>query len=255
MNTSLKFALALAPSLLLAACGGGDDSLDDRLDLADPKVRMVHAVPLAPNVTLFRNDLAISAEVTDMPYKSASRYFDVATSTDRWDVRTATSPALPVGSESLDARRGTKYTFVAVPNAGSLTELSLIADPYNKGITSDNARVRMFNASFNAANLDVYLTAPGADLAAATPTFAAAAYKQAVPASGSDSIELEGANYQLRLTTAGTKTVVFNATVDLAKNADWLLATVPGSLAPNDIKLLVIQSDEGAPATELANTP
>jgi hypothetical protein len=48
---------------------------------------------------------------------------------------------------------------------------------------------------------------------------------------------------------------VFNATVDLAKNADWLLTTVPGSLTPNDVKVLVVKSDEGAPATELTNTP
>ena len=250
-----KLMLALAPTLLMAACGGGDDSLDDRLDLADPKVRLVHAVPLAPNVTLFRNDLEISAEVTNVAYKGASRYFDIATSTERWDVRTATSPALTVGTVTLDGRRGTKYTFIAVPNAGSGTELATIADPYNKGITSDNARVRVFNASFNAANLDVYITTPGADLATATPRFAAVGYKAAVPATGQDSIEFEGATYQLRLTTAGTKTVVFNATVDLAKNADWLLTTVPGSLTPNDVKVLVVKSDEGAPATELTNTP
>ncbi len=49
--------------------------------------------------------------------------------------------------------------------------------------------------------------------------------------------------------------MIFTAAVDLSKNADWLLTSVPGSVTPNDVKLLVIKSDEGAPAIELTNTP
>ena len=46
---------------LLAACGGSDDdSFDDRADVADPKVRFVHAVPGGPNVTLWRNGYTAS---------------------------------------------------------------------------------------------------------------------------------------------------------------------------------------------------
>ena len=255
MQDSTKLLLALAPVFLLGACGGGDDSLDDRLGLADPKVRLVHAVPLAPNVSLFRDGVAQSADVTNMPYKGASNYFDVAHASATWDVQTATNPAVDVGSVAFNADRGHKYTLVAVPDAGSVTEVVLINDPYNIGLVSDNARVRAFNASFNAANYDVYLTAAGVDLATVAPNFASVAYKQAVPASGVDSGQFEGGNYSLRITTAGTKTVIFTAPVNLAKNADWLLTSVPGSVNPNDIKVLVVQSDSSTPATELSNTP
>jgi hypothetical protein len=251
MKTSTKLLLAIAPAFLLAACGGGDDSLDDRLDLADPKLRLVHAIPLAPDVSLFRNDEPQASAVTDMPYKGASAYFDVSTNNATWDVRTATSPALPVGSVTFDPLRGTKYTLIALPDAGSVTEVELIADPYTKSVTSDSARVRMFNASFNASDVDVYLTAPGADIAAVVPTLASVGYKQAEPASGLDSIEIDGGDYQLRLTTAGTKTVIFSAAVTLDDNADWLLASVPASVNSNDVKVLVVQSDDDEPATEL----
>lgn len=250
-----KVIVALVPALFLAACGGGnDDDLDDRLDLADPKVRLLHAVPLAPDVSLYRNDAAVGG-ATDLAYKEATTYFDVSTATQKWDVRTTGTPELTVGSVTFDARRGTKYTLVAVPDAGSVTDVALIADPYNKSIASDNARVRVFNAAFNTGSLDVYLTAPGADLATATPNFAAVGYKAAQPLSGSDSIQLEGSNYQLRMTTAGTKTVVFDAQVSLARNADWLIVPVPASVTLNDTKVLVVQTDSDTPAIELGSTP
>lgn len=255
MNKRKLLALALVPAALLAACGGGNDSLDDRLGVADPKVRMVHAVPGAPNVSLFRDNLAQGAEVTNLPYKGASRYFDTSTDTRQWEVRTATTPAVTVGSVNFETHRGNKYTLIAVPAAGSLTELVRIDDPYSKGVTSDNARVRVFNAAINASNVDVYLTFSGTDLATVGPNFAAVGFKQAVPGSGADSNELEGGAYTLRLTTAGTKTVVFTAAVTLAKNADWLLVPVPASVTPGDVKVLVIKSDDGVPAVELSSQP
>ena len=248
-------ALATLPALMLAACGGGDDSLDDRLDLADPKVRLLHAVPFAPGVTLFRDDQGISSDVTNVAYRGASNYFDVSTSTQRWDVRTATTPAVNVGSVSFDARRGNRYTLVAVASSSSLTEVALIDDPYNKSVASDNARVRVFNAAFNTAGLDAYLTPPATDINTVSPTFAAVTYKTAKPASGQDSVQLEGGAYRLRITAAGSKTVIFSTPVTLAKNADWLLTPVPGSLSPTDIRVLVVQTDSSQPATELSNAP
>lgn len=254
INKRKLLVLALLPAALLAACGG-DDSLDDRLGVADPKVRMVHAVPGAPNVSLFRDNQAQGAEVTNLPYKGASRYFDTSTDTRVWDVRTATTPAATVGSVTFETHRGNKYTLIAVPSAGSLTDVVRIDDPFEKGVTSDNARVRAFNAAFNAANVDVYLTAPTTDIATVGPTFAAVGFKQAMPASGANSSELEGGAYTLRLTTAGTKSVLFTSAVTLAKNADWLLVPVPASLTPGDMKVLVIKSDDGQPTVELSNQP
>jgi Domain of unknown function (DUF4397) len=256
MNRSNKLLMAIAPAFLIAACGGGgEDSLDDRLGLADPKVRLVHAVPLAPNVSLFRGDVAQAGDVTNLPYKGASNYLDVSTSSAVWEVRTATTPALPVGRVTFDPSRGHKYTLLALPDAGSLTEVVLLDDPYTRGIVTDNARVRVFNAAFNAASLDIYLTVPGADLATATPTFSAVGFKQAIPASGLNASELEGGTYSLRITTAGSKTAIFTAPVTLAKNADWLLTPVPGSVTPSDVRVLVVRSDGGAASTELVNTP
>lgn len=250
MNKTLKlFAAVLVPVMLLAACGGGD--LDDRLDVADPKVRFVHANPLGPTYTLYRAGVA-QADVTGAGYKFAAPYFDVAEGAASWTVKTTTG-SIDVATLPFDAKRGNLYTLVAV--TGGLTgDVVLIDDPYNKRLTTSNARVRTLNASANAPSVDVYLTLPGADLATATPNMAGAAYKAAVPASGSDSVEFNGGGYQLRVTTAGTKTVLFNAPVTLENNADWLLVTVPDSVVPNAIKLLVVKTDDATKtAAELAS--
>lgn len=254
MNKRQLLALAIVP-MLLAACGGGDDSFDDRADIADPKVRLVHAIPGAANVSLFRDNVAEAADVTNMPYKGASNYFDTDRRTHTWDVRTATTPALAVGSQTFETHTANRYTLVAVPAAGSLTEVMLIADPYNKSIASDDARVRMFNAASNTAGVDMYLTTPTGSIAGVAPNLAGVGYKQAVPASGADSIDLEGGSYMLRLTTTGTKTVIFSALVMLPRNADWLLMPVPASATPGDVRVLVIQSDSATPSTELVNQP
>jgi len=254
MNKRQLLAFAVIAAML-AACGGSDDSFDDRADIADPKVRLVHAAPGAPNVSLFRDNQAQAADVTDMAYKSASNYFDTDRGTHVWDVRTATNPALPVGSQTFETHTGNKYTLIALLNTGSVTELMLIADPYNKSVTSDDARIRVFNAAFNTPNVDVYLTAATTNIGTVGPNLSDAGYKQAVPASGADSIDLEGGNYVLRLTIAGTKTVVFTAPVTLPEDADWLLVPVPASVTPGDMRVLVVQSDMGAPATELINQP
>ncbi|WP_255990127.1 DUF4397 domain-containing protein [Chitinolyticbacter albus] len=249
--------LGIVSATLLSACGGGDDDIDDRLDIADPKVRLVHAIPAGPNVTIYRNGAAV-ADATDVGYKFASQYFDVDSGQTELAVKSPDGTT-SYGAVALDAKRGDKYTAVALIGDGA-ADVLLIEDPYNKGITSDDARVRVVNAAFNAQNIDVYLTAPGVDINTVSPDFAAVTYKTANPSSGNDSKELEGGDYLLRITTAGSKTVIFQSTVTLAKNADWLLLPIPadgiGALVPESIKVLVAKSDDASKATlELVNTP
>lgn len=86
----------------LSACGGGDT--DDRFDVADPAVRFVHASPLAPNVTLYRADIA-QTDATNVSYKFASNYFDVSSSSALWAVKTAVG-SIVVGEEQINPSRG-----------------------------------------------------------------------------------------------------------------------------------------------------
>jgi len=248
-----KLLLAAAPVLLAAACGGGDDNVDDRLDIADPKVRFVHAIPAGPAVDFFR-DTAISGGVTNVGYKYASKYFVVDTAPADYSVKT-TVGAVPIANISLNPTRGNKYTFIAMPGEATTNNLLLINDPYDKQLTATNGRVRVVNGSFNAQNVDVYLTAPTVDIATVAPNFAAAAYKTSVPGSGANSNDFTNGNYQLRITAAGTKTVIFTAPLEVQTNADLLLVTLPNSLAVNDVKVLEVIADNGQPSTEIITQP
>jgi Domain of unknown function (DUF4397) len=251
---TLRFLLVAAASAgLLAACGGSDDdSFDDRADIADPKVRFVHAVPGAPNVTLQRNGTNESG-ITDVAYKYASQYYDVSTENYTFTLRAA-SGGTELATSTINADRGNKYTLVALPTDSGV-ELLPIRDPFNKSVTSDDARVRVLNGAANSAAFDVYITAAGADLATATPRLAAIGYKQVAPASGNDSVDIEGGTYQLRLTPAGSKTPFFDQTVVAPADGDWLLVALPDQATPNSVRILLVRSDDNSDATDEIPAP
>ena len=238
-----KLLLACLPLAALSACGGGDT--EDRLDVADPAVRFVHAAPIAPAVTLYRGSTAQS-DATNTAYGFASDYFDVDMGAADWSVKTSTG-ALSVGSVNIDPQRGTKYTIVALTTSATTNGVYLITDPYNKPLTSDSAHLRLMNASFNATNVDVYMNAPGTDITTVSPLIAATAFNTAGPASGADSVDIPGGTYQLTITPAGSKTVLFKGQLGFASNKDVLLLTVPDLALPNAIKVRVkIQGTAGS---------
>ncbi|HXD07606.1 MAG TPA: DUF4397 domain-containing protein [Burkholderiaceae bacterium] len=246
----LAWLLAAATVTLLAACGGGgsNDNLDDRLGIADPKLRLVHAVPGGPDVSLWRNGLK-DADATGIAYKTASKYYVINEGRTDLQIKTASGDTA-VAAAQLDSNRGHRYTLVALPGSSGVDVLA-IDDPYQKGLTSEKARVRVANAAVNTQAVDIYLTAPNADLNTAAPQFASVGYKAANPPTGNDSVEFDGGDYQLRVTTAGTKTVIFNAGVTLGKNVDWLLVSIPdaglaGVLTPNAIRMIVVKADDNA---------
>lgn len=249
MKFTHKLLLAAVPLLLVAACGGGDDSFDDRVDIADPKLRFVHAIPGGPNLDLYRNT-AIVGNVQNAPYKYASNYFVVDTNGADFSART-TVGGLQLGNVHFNPDRGDKYTLVAMPSDAVTNGLLFIEDPYDKQLTAHNGRVRVVNASYNATNIDVYLTSPSVDIGTVSPNFAGASFRSAVPASGSNSVDFTAGAYTLRVTTAGTKDVIFSTPFTVAENADLLLLTLPNGLLPNDVKLLAVTSDSAQPATEI----
>ncbi|MEN7529691.1 MULTISPECIES: DUF4397 domain-containing protein [unclassified Cupriavidus] len=256
MKRKIILGLALATTAVLAACGGGDDGIDDRIGVSKPSVRVIHAVTAGPNVDVLQNGALTSMQ--NIPYKTVSGYNNVETGNNLFALN-LTGTSTQLGQTTVDARTGHKYTIVAVPGL-TAPELVQIDDPYGKGLLDTSARVRAFNASVNAQNIDVYLTQPAVDLNSVSPNMGGVAYKNAVPASAQDSQYVDGGTYRLRITTAGTKTVIFDSgALTINKNDDWLITTIPvdgiGAVVPNRIKVLVAQSStSNTTAQELVTT-
>lgn len=244
----------LTVGLLVAACGGGSDDLNDRTDVTPPQLRLVHASAASPAVTLYRNGSA-DAPSTNLSYKGFSSYHDTTFGTNTLILRPASSSSTDLSSATIDAQRGRKYTAVAVPDNVVGAQLLMIDDPYTKPVGNDQARIRVVNASSNANAVDVYVTAPSTDLTTVAPNFSGLQYRTALPASGNNATEFTDGTYRVRVTSVGSKTPIFNNTITLAKNDDMLLVTVPSDavgLAANDIRLLLVKSDDATHvATEL----
>jgi hypothetical protein len=254
---SIKALVLGATVALVAGCGGGGDA-EDRLDLRDPVVRFIHAVPGGPALTLYRGDSA-QGDAANTSYKFVSEYYDVSNARATWSVRTATTQAVTLGSADLNPSQGDRYTFVAMPGLGATVSLKLIEDPYNKGLLTDRARVRVLHAAPVAAAVDVYLLQGSQPLASAAPTISGLTYGNASPASGQDSLELNGGTYRLVLTAAGSKNVLFNAnSVSIGNNADWLMMPITGPTGlPGDVRVLVAQGndDQDGETIELVSQP
>ena len=244
-----KLALACIPLAALAGCGGGDT--EDRLDVADPAVRFVDVAQAAGPVTLYRGTVAQS-DATNASFGFASNYFDVDTSTADWSVRTSAG-AVPLGTVTINPQRGTKYTIVALGTSAVASGAYLITDPYNKPLSSDSTHFRLMNASYNVGSVDIYMNAPGTDITAASvnPLVAGTAANTSGPAPGQDSVDIPGGTYQLSVTAAGTKTVLFRGQVSFSGNRDLLLLTVPGTTSPTAIRVL-LKTEGTQGTTEIA---
>ncbi|MGH8779450.1 DUF4397 domain-containing protein [Paraburkholderia sp.] len=250
-------ALAGAASIL-AACGGGGHDVGKELGLQNPEIHFVHAIPGGPAADFLVNGAALQ---TNISYKGVTNFANIGTGqTSVAYAPTGTTTAIASGAFS-DVANGHEYTVIALPGTPT-SDIGLIDDPFDKGLLSNSARLRAFNASVNASNLDLYLVPAGTtDVTSISPSMAGVAFKNAVPASGQDSIYVSGGTYVLIATQAGSKTPIFqSASFNLDNNADWLVTSVPiagalSQLLPNQIHLLVAQGgNTSQPALELTNT-
>jgi hypothetical protein len=247
MNTlrtsrTILCAAATLAVLALNACGGGDTA--SRLDLNNPSVRFVHAAAGVAAVTLYDAGAAQTNE-TAVPYGFASNYSNINMSTDLWSVATSVG-ATAVGSVTIAPVRGNLYTIVALDGVGTATSAILIVDPYNKSLNSDGTFLRVVNAAPAVASIDVYVTAVGTPITTVgvTPLIAATPTGQPGPPSGSDSAVVSGGvNYQVTITAAGTKTILFTsaptAPVSFSANQDALLVVVPDPVTAGKVSAFI----------------
>ena len=229
MNT-LKSLAIVCSMLALAACDSSNNNRDRSFNL-----QVLHGSPDAPAVNVLVDGDTVLSE---FDYKEGSGWVNL--DEDTYEVQV--DGILPggdvtvIGPVDLTFDREMTYTIAAVNDVANI-EPVVIAQS-NEDVAAGSARLFVLHAAAGAPTVDVFVTAPGADLTASAPvgTFA---FKETIgPA------EVPAGDYQIRVAVAGDPTaVVFDSgTVPLNEGDDLVIAAVPntsGGAAPISLVGLV----------------
>lgn len=203
---------ALAVSLPLAGCGGGVDATNSGVVRPTPtptptpaptptaRLRVVHASPDAPNVDVLVDNTVV---LTNVPYRATSNYLTVPSGTRNIKVN-ATGTSTTVIDANVPLTANSDTTVLATGRLAGIQPLVLTDD--NSAPTSGNIKVRLVHAAPGASNVDIYVTAPGADLADEVPTLTNVPFRAA-----SGYLGVPAGTYQVRITPTGTKTVAIDS--------------------------------------------
>jgi hypothetical protein len=194
----LKFlTLLLAATALTAACSDDNDNTGPD---GEARVRVVHASPDAPDVDVLVDDAEV---LSDVPYLAASDYLGVPPGGRNLKVNAAGTETTVIDAD-VTLTDGTDYTVIASGPVAAIAPIVLQDD--NSAPAAGNARVRAIHGAPGAPAVDIYITAPGADLAAETPVLTGVQFRDVA-----DYIEAPAGDYQVRVTPAGTKAVVIDS--------------------------------------------
>ncbi len=228
--------------LLLQACDGDEvrdfEIIPPEAPSTAAKVQVIHASPDAPAVNVFVDGATL---LENFDYATASPRLDIQAGDLNVDVQAilpdGTTPSV-IGPTDVDISGEFLYTILAF---GDVSEIGPRIMPRGLDeIDSGNFRAQLIHAAPDAPMVDVYVTAPGADLAdsAALGTFEFN--------SSLGPVDVAAGDYQIRVTAAGDpEAVVFDSgTVALAAGLDLTIAAIENTLTGDaPIKLLVATSE------------
>lgn len=223
----------LFPVIALAACDDDSSGPEDRASL-----RFVHAAPGTGAVNARWGDAQVFAAV---PYGGTASYEAIRSGERALAVRAAGAAADLVASE-LELDDDGVYT-VLLLKPGAAASLSLLVDD-NAAPAAGKAKLRVVHAAAAiAGNVDIYVTAPDADLA--TQTAVAAGVQ---PGKASAYLVRDPGTYRIRYTTAGTKTVRFDAgTITLAAGQVRTVLAIDAAAGGGAMQAITLQDRNPTP--------
>ena len=183
-----------------AALAGCSDDDSNTGPATEAGVRVVHASPDAPSVDVLVDDAQVLSSV---PYLGSSSYLEVPAGSRNVKVNAAGSSTTVIDAD-LPVTAGTDYTVIAGGLASDIAPIVLEDD--RTAPSAGNVKVRAVHGAPSAPAVDIYVTAPGAVLEAATPALTNVPFGAA-----SDYLAVPAGDYQVRVAPAGSKTVVIDS--------------------------------------------
>jgi hypothetical protein len=137
--------------------------------------------------------------VPGLAFPVATDFVEVPSDNYNVAVTVAGNPgAIAIGPVDLDLPAGVRHSILAVGQLANIEPLILTDDPRR---VATNAKVRIVHASPTAADVDIYVTAVGADIASVSPTLTNVAFK-----ANTGFLAVQAGDYDVTVTPAGTKT-------------------------------------------------
>jgi hypothetical protein len=234
MNIFTKLLLVSAAFVLAACDSDNPPSAQQRGSTFE--LQVLHASPDAPAVNVLVDG---AAALTDVDYKVGSGYISLEAGvySIQVDGILPGGDATVIGPVDIPFARNTRYSIVAVNDVANIEPV--IIEQATTPPAAGTARLFVLHGSAAAPTVDVFVTAPGADLAASAPV-GSFSFKETIgPA------EVAAGDYQIRVTAAGDPgAVVFDSgTLTLNSGDDFVVVAVPntsGGSAP--ISLVALTS-------------
>ena len=194
---SLFLPLTVAAFLGLSIAGCDDDPTEPA---PVARLRAIHASPDAPAVDIYVDGARVAANV---PYKATTDYLEVPAGGRNVQVRAAGTTTTVIDA-NVTLTAGGDYTVLA---AGRLATIApLVLSDTNTAPAAGNVRVRLVHSAPTAGMVDIYVTAPNAEIAAIAPTLAGVPFRGFSPY-----LNVPAGSYRVRVTPAGSKTVAIDS--------------------------------------------
>jgi hypothetical protein len=248
MFSRLKLLPAAALALILVGCS---DSSDKKSVVVPPpatfRVQALHASPDAPKVNLSIGTSTIS----NVDYKAGTGALEknVGTYTVKVDGILPSGTATVIGPVDVAFAADTLYSIVAVGHVADIE--ALVLQQPDTPVPAGFVRLRVLHAAPMVPQVDVYLTAPGANLSASAPVGTFSFGENLGP------VEVPAGAYQARVTLAGdASSVVYDTgTITLAAGGNLLLTAVENTTTGTAPISLVVQDGSGSSEILDAETP